>query len=266
MPILLLVWPTVQTQLARKGCDALKRRLHALRVGVTILALLSSIAGAVASGTHTVRKGDTLWGIAKRFQVNIDDIKRANGVSSNKPLPIGIELQIPKAEDSPSQEEGWASKIELQKKAVARFGARLARRLAERRRTAAEQGRAAPEVVRTALAYRGARYRRGGTGARGFDCSGFTRYIYAKSAGIRLPHCSAAQASCGRPVARSGMRPGDLVFFHTRRRGISHVGLYIGGNRFIHASTPKRGVLVSSLNERYYAARFRGARRVAAPH
>ena len=238
----------------------MKHRLHALGIGVTILALVSSGIGAVASEIYTVRKGDSLWRIAKRFRVPIDDIKRVNGVSSNKPLPIGKRLIMP-SEEEPRSAEGLSDKIEQQRKAIVRFGARLARQLAKQQAAAQTQGEEIPRVVRTALAYRGAKYRRGGTGTRGFDCSGFTRFVYARS-GIKLPHCSNAQAACGKPVLRHEMRPGDLVFFHTHRRGISHVGLYIGGDKFIHAATPRRGVVVSSLNERYYATRFRGARRI----
>jgi len=117
------------------------------------------------------------------------------------------------------------------------------------------------ELIRTALACRGARYRRGGTSRGGFDCSGFTRYVFAKY-GVNLPHSSAAQSRIGRPVAKSELQPGDLVFFQTYRRGVSHVGIYIGNGRFVHASTHGRGVTVDSLNSAYYAPRYRGARRV----
>ncbi len=117
------------------------------------------------------------------------------------------------------------------------------------------------DIVRTALAFRGARYRRGGTSRGGFDCSGFTRYVFAKY-GILLPHSSAAQARIGRPVSKSELQPGDLVFFQTYRRGISHVGIYIGNGRFVHASTHRRGVTVDYLDSPYYGPRYRGARRV----
>jgi cell wall-associated NlpC family hydrolase len=116
-------------------------------------------------------------------------------------------------------------------------------------------------LIQSALACRGARYRRGGTSRGGFDCSGFTRYVFAKY-GVNLPHSSAAQSHVGTPVAKSDLRQGDLVFFQTYRRGISHVGIYIGDGRFVHASTHGRGVTVDSLSAAYYAPRYRGARRV----
>ena len=116
-------------------------------------------------------------------------------------------------------------------------------------------------VVRTALAYRGSRYARGGTGRGGFDCSGFTRYVYSRF-GIKLPHSSAAQAGTGTPVSKDDLQPGDLVFFQTGRRGISHVGIYIGDGKFVHASNHGRGVTVDSLGSSYYGSRYRGARRI----
>lgn len=116
-------------------------------------------------------------------------------------------------------------------------------------------------IVRRALSYRGARYRTGGTGRSGFDCSGFTRHIFMKS-GVALPHSSSAQAHVGKSVSKSQLRKGDLVFFHTYRRGISHVGVYIGNGQFVHASNHGGGVKTDSLSSDYYRSRYRGARRV----
>ena len=116
-------------------------------------------------------------------------------------------------------------------------------------------------LIETALGLRGTRYVRGGTSRGGFDCSGFTRYIFAKY-GVSLPHNSAAQSNRGRQVNRECLKPGDLVFFQTNRRCISHVGIYIGDGRFVHAASRGRGVTVDSLNSSYYSSRYRGARRV----
>lgn len=116
-------------------------------------------------------------------------------------------------------------------------------------------------VVRTAYAQQGARYRYGGTSRGGFDCSGFTRYVYSKH-GVSLPHSSAAQAKKGAAVSKGELKPGDLVFFSTRGRKVGHVGVYSGNGKFIHASNPRGGVKVDSLNSGYYRNRFAGARRV----
>ena len=118
------------------------------------------------------------------------------------------------------------------------------------------------DVVRTALAYRGAPYRYGGAGRRGFDCSGFTSHVYAGK-GVALPHSSAAQFSKGQRVTKGTMKPGDLVFFGRGRRGINHVGIYMGGDRFVHAARPGKGVRVDSLSSSYYKSNFKGARRIA---
>jgi len=127
--------------------------------------------------------------------------------------------------------------------------------------TPPEPDRRDNSVIRIAMACRGTHYVRGGTSRGGFDCSGFTRYVYAKY-GISLPHSSAAQAGRGTAVSRSELKAGDLVFFQTYRRGISHVGIYVGNGNFVHAASRGRGVTVDALNSDYYAQRYRGARRI----
>ena len=118
------------------------------------------------------------------------------------------------------------------------------------------------DIVRTAASYRGSRYRRGGISSRGFDCSGFVMHVYSRY-GVRLPHSSRAQFRCGRSVSRADLLPGDLVFFSgTYRRGISHVGMYVGGGKFIHASTSRGGVRTDALDSAYFRRKYAGARRV----
>jgi cell wall-associated NlpC family hydrolase len=112
-------------------------------------------------------------------------------------------------------------------------------------------------IVRYARRFVGVRYVYGGTSpATGFDCSGFTRFVYAHF-GRSLPHYSGAQWGLGRPVSRAGLRPGDLVFFS----GLGHVGMYIGGGRFIHAPHTGASVEIDSLYGSYGGG-YDGARRV----
>jgi cell wall-associated NlpC family hydrolase len=111
-------------------------------------------------------------------------------------------------------------------------------------------------VVRFARRFLGVRYVYGGSSPRtGFDCSGFTRFVYSHF-GVALPHYSGAQFSMGRRVSRAHLRPGDLLFFD----GVGHVGLYLGGGRFIHAPHTGTRVSVSSLNG-WYSSEYDGARR-----
>jgi cell wall-associated NlpC family hydrolase len=118
------------------------------------------------------------------------------------------------------------------------------------------------DVVAAALALEGVPYKGGGTSPeRGFDCSGLVRYVYGLR-GIELPHSAAAMARTLAKVSPSRMRPGDLVFFRTTNRTYSHVGIYIGDGRFVHASSSRSGVvMVSDMSEWYWKKRFLGARR-----
>jgi cell wall-associated NlpC family hydrolase len=118
-------------------------------------------------------------------------------------------------------------------------------------------------LVEQAMTYLGTPYRRGGTTRRGLDCSGLTGAVYGEQ-GLDLPRTAAEQFAEGVAVAVSDLRPGDLVFFRdTYKRGISHVGIYIGDGRFLHAAGRRHGVIVSELSRPYYRSRYAGARRPA---
>lgn len=119
-------------------------------------------------------------------------------------------------------------------------------------------------MVMTAMNFLGVPYVRGGESEEtGFDCSGFTRYIFERSIGLMLPRRADEQAHAEGMVAigREELRPGDLVFFNTLRRTFSHVGIYIGDGRFIHSPKPGGEVRVEDMGVRYWSARFTGARR-----
>jgi cell wall-associated NlpC family hydrolase len=118
-------------------------------------------------------------------------------------------------------------------------------------------------LAQTALAYRGAPYRFGGRSAQtGFDCSGLVQAVCAKW-GIYVPRAAHAQYSAGTPVPANSLEPGDLVFFkNTYKRGLSHVGIYIGDRKFLHAAGVRYGVMVSSLDDAYHRNHYVGARRM----
>ena len=107
----------------------------------------------------------------------------------------------------------------------------------------------------------GVRYRTGGNTKSGVDCSGFTVAVYSALYGIALPRVSRDQYRISRKISTTELQEGDLVFFNTRGSGVSHVGVYLGNNRFIHASV-SRGVMVNGLSEPYYAQRYYGAGRI----
>jgi len=136
-------------------------------------------------------------------------------------------------------------------------GSRLVRRFADGilHRSAS----LAVSLTRNAMRFLGVPYAFGGTSSNGFDCSGYVQHVYALL-GLRLPRTADAQYTEGKRV-RGALVRGDLVFFETYAAGASHVGIYVGNDEFVHASS-SRGVTVSSLHERYWSARYLGAKRL----
>lgn len=118
-------------------------------------------------------------------------------------------------------------------------------------------------LINTAMGMIGIPYRFGGSSAEtGFDCSGFVRAIYQDTVGHLLPRRAAEQAKATQKIDKKELKPGDLVFFNTMRRTFSHVGIYVGDGQFIHAPSKGKTVRVESMNSKYWAKRFNGARRV----
>jgi cell wall-associated NlpC family hydrolase len=119
------------------------------------------------------------------------------------------------------------------------------------------------QLVEQTWTFLGTPYRRGGTSRHGLDCSGLVGAVYGEQ-GLELPRTAAEQFSQGTPVADGDLRPGDLVFFRdTYKRGISHVGIFVGDGRFIHAAGRRQGVIVSELARPYFRSRYAGARRLS---
>ncbi len=132
-----------------------------------------------------------------------------------------------------------------------------------KRETSASRGnvsRKGNEVVAYSKKFYGVPYVSGGSTPAGFDCSGFTAYVY-RQFGVSLPRTASGQATVGKTVAKKDLLPGDLVFFNTYG-GISHVGIYVGGGEFIHATVPGDVVRTSSLNSAYYTRTYVTAKRI----
>ncbi len=121
----------------------------------------------------------------------------------------------------------------------------------------------AREVLVNALSLTGIRYKYGGNSPEtGFDCSGFVRYVYLQTSNLSLPHSARAISQLGKTVQKNELKPGDLVFFNTLKSTFSHVGIYLGNNRFIHSPSSGGGVRVEDMQTSYWEKRFNGAQRI----
>lgn len=128
--------------------------------------------------------------------------------------------------------------------------------------TEAASSVASTQIVSSAKSLIGIKYRYGGTTKAGFDCSGFIGYVY-KQQGVKLPRTAAGMYSTGKAVKKANLAVGDLVFFNTTGKGVSHAGIYIGSGKFIHASSSK-GVRIDKINDPYYwGKKYVGAKKVA---
>lgn len=271
---------------------------HALRISLAAAAVLLLFAETgFAARTYAVRSGDTLYSIASKHGVSVAALKSANHLNSTA-LKTGQTLTIPSKEVTPPADPvvyGISQENDLIVQSDDGVVASLAKdarftvlaREGDKYNVKLETGKTGwvradavtledtrkplplsdtwgirHGLVQTALAYRGSRYVRGGTSPRGFDCSGFVKFLYAKL-GVKLPHDTRALYKVGKSVAKADLQPGDILFFvNTYRRGLSHVGMYIGEGKFIHASTRRTGVRVDYLNADYYKRHYIGAKRI----
>ena len=117
-------------------------------------------------------------------------------------------------------------------------------------------------VLNLAYSKMGCPYVWGAEGPNSFDCSGFTSYVFRNAAGVSLPRTSSAQSGYGKTVSKSNLQAGDLVFFNTSGKGVSHVGIYVGAGKMIHAPSSGKTISVTSINSSYYSSRFVTAKRV----
>jgi cell wall-associated NlpC family hydrolase len=181
---------------------------------------------------YTVREGDTIASIAADHHITAAKLRKENGLSPGQSLTLGSKLHIPDQSVPLSQVL-----------ALIKHGGPL---------------------LEEAKKHLGTKYVWGANGPKAFDCSGFTCYVCNKN-GICLPRTSVKQAEIGKKLERKELRPGDLIFFDTSKdkKGIvNHVGIYIGGGKFIHASSGAEKVVISSLSQSFYKQRFLWGQRV----
>ncbi|MEW8958095.1 MAG: NlpC/P60 family protein [Moorella sp. (in: firmicutes)] len=208
----------------------------------TVLAgsFILAAAGTATAQPYEVKKGDTLWAISRRYGVTVEQIQAANNLHSSLIL-VGQVLEIPASLPS--------------------SGTEVRNALPASRGEEPNPATTAKRVAAIARQYLGVPYRWAGTSPSGFDCSGFTWYVF-RQVGIDLPRTASDQATSGRQVDKDSLQVGDLVFFDTNGKGISHVGIYLGDGKFISASS-SRGVAIDNIDDPYYwGRRYRGARRV----
>lgn len=136
---------------------------------------------------------------------------------------------------------------------------------AKRKKKGKNKKSSGKKIVKFAQKYKGSRYVWGGTSPKGFDCSGFTWYVFKNAAGVDIGRVVKDQSKRGKKVSRGKWKPGDIVFFKNTikgEKGLTHCGIYIKKNTFIHAENEKTGVVISNLSSGYYKDHYAGARRI----
>jgi cell wall-associated NlpC family hydrolase len=191
---------------------------------------------------YTVRPGDSLYRIARIYDITIATLKKANNLE-NTIIRVGQQLHIPMISDSMA-----TAAIALVNDAIQGDDDSKDHPLRFR-------------LVETGIGMLGIKYRRGGVKESGFDCSGLVKNLFSRF-NIELPRSSRQQYRLGQEVDRDKLEIGDLVFFSSSGKQPTHVGIYIGENKFLHAALKAQKVVISDLNKTWYAVRYLGARRI----
>ena len=253
-------------------------------------------AATTKTAKHTIKSGESLYTIAKKNHTTVKMLCKLNHISPKQVLKVGKTIKIPAKHTAKRKNTKRKHIVSIkQRKSVRQSNAKtqekkLARALA-RLNTKSRVGvnikkakkitlndivfsggysgklsKKSKKIIELAKKKLGRRYVWGAVGQRNtFDCSGLTSYV-CKANGIHIPRRAIEQSKYGKYIPRDKLQPGDLVFFDTskRRKGyVNHVGIYIGNGKFIHASSAKKKVVITSLKKPFYSQRFKGARRVA---
>lgn len=209
-----------------------------------IRTLLISAAAALvctaSAGSYTVKAGDTLYRIAQVHGMSAQSLMAANGMTSTT-IEVGQTLQV----------NGAAKVVPAAVATAAKPAA-----------TVNAAGTGGANIRAASSRFLGIPYRLGGTGRGSVDCSSYTQLVF-RSMGIALPRTAAAQWRTGYAVSSRSLRPGDLVFFNTTGRGVSHVGIYLGNDQMANANSYYgRSMVEPMFGNGYWASRYVGARRV----
>lgn len=216
---------------------------------------------------YKVSKGDTLPKIAKKTGVKMADIRNLNGLKGNRIKPGQI-LTLVAAETTPrAASPGKLQLINkdlLNEQELTATLAELTDLESDRPVDLAkslEANQAISSIKKSAYSFLGARYSFGGNSRNALDCSSFTQQVFREQS-VKLPRTAREQFNVGNEVMRGDLKKGDLVFFQTYARFPSHVGIYLGNRKMIHASSREHRVVISTMDTPYYLSRYLGARRM----
>jgi cell wall-associated NlpC family hydrolase len=222
---------------------------------------------------YKVTKGDTLPRIAKKTGIKMSDLRRFNGLKGNK-IKQGQVLALTDAAtggEETARTVTASNRLQLVNRDLLNeqeFSDTLAEltdidsdRPVDLAKSLEENSAGVNKIKKTAYSFLGARYRFGGNSRTALDCSSFTQQVFREQK-VNLPRTAREQFSVGNEVMRGDLQKGDLVFFQTYARFPSHVGIYLGNRKMIHASSRDRRVVISTMDTPYYTSRFLGARRI----
>lgn len=237
-----------------------------IKIGKVLKLSEKSYASTPQVSKYMIKKGDTLSGIAYRYKTTVANLRKINSLQKNQAIKIGKFLKVPQSKKA-SNQKLMASLSKLDTIAVEKpqvkkeKGFSFSDIFVSKSEKDKEKSRRMISLAKTKL---GKKYVWGASGNKNtYDCSSFTKYVY-KNIGISIPRTSLHQSKFGKEVKRNELKKGDLVFFDTskKRKGyVNHVGIYLGDNKFIHASSAKKKVVITSLDKRFYSNRYKGARR-----
>ncbi len=217
--------------------------------------------------TYKVSKGDTLPKIAKKTGIKVSDLKKLNGLKGNR-IKSGQVLALVAAETTTrsvsTNRLQLINKDLLNEQELTDTLAELTDLESDRPVDLAktlEANQAISKLKKSAYSFLGARYRFGGSSRNSLDCSSFTQQVFREQS-VKLPRTAREQFQVGDEVVRGDLKKGDLVFFQTYARFPSHVGIYLGNRKMIHASSHEHRVVISSMDTPYYLSRYLGARRM----
>ncbi|NOR56566.1 MAG: LysM peptidoglycan-binding domain-containing protein, partial [Sulfurovum sp.] len=243
-----------------RKANAMKKG-QVLKVGKVISVPGKATKTYTSTTKYKVKKGDTLSSIARKHHTSVSKLSKLNGLNKNKTLKLGKVLRVKGSTRSTRSGSTLASSLSnLESTKLSKNKVVKAKKSSNSFRLTdmftGKSSKKCKKLTKDAKRKLGKRYVWGASG-RGntYDCSSFVKYVYRKN-GIEIPRTSIRQSKYGKHIARKDLQKGDLIFFDTskRRKGyVNHVGMYIGNNQFIHASSAKHKVVITSLNKRFYS-------------